>query len=88
MSDHAGAGRVAYRINDQTADTRDFNVSSDNEALGLWNSGSSIPFIEKLFGAEQLFVQATPFSDSAVNNFFDIGGLETAIVPLREACHW
>lgn len=88
MSDHAGAGRVTYRIDTDAAQTKNFTGSTNNEALGLWNGGSSIPFVKALFGAEQLFVQATPYSENAVQDFFDIGGLETAIEPLRASCNW
>ena len=41
-----------------------------------------------MFGAKKLFVEATPFSETAVRGEFDIAGLETAIEPLRKACHW
>ena len=88
MSDHAGGGRITYRIDTAPAQTRNFTGSTNNEALGLWNGGSSIPFIKALFGAEQLFVQATPYSENSVQDFFDIGGLETAIAPLRASCNW
>lgn len=88
MSDLQGAGRVTYRIDSAPAQAKNFTESSNHEALGLWNGGTSIPFLKSLFGKQQLFVQAIPYSESAVNDFFDIAGLEEAIKPLREACHW
>lgn len=88
MSDHGGAGRITYRIGTASAQTKNFVESTNHESLGLWSGGASIPFIRSLFGAEQLFVQATPYSENAVNDFFDVGGLEVAIEPLRESCNW
>lgn len=87
MSDYQH-GRVTYRVDKKTAQRKQFKESNNHEALGLWNGGASIPFIKSLFGANRLFVQATPHSESAVDAEFDITGLETAIQPLRESCNW
>lgn len=88
MSDTAGSGRVTYRIDSAAARTKSFVESSNNEALGLWNGGSSIPFVKSLFGRSRLYVQAQPYNESTVSDFFSVAGLEEAIKPLREACHW
>jgi len=88
MSDNQGRGRVTYRIDSHTAQTKSFGESNNNMALGLWTGGASIPFVKSLFDGERLYLQATPFSDSVVSDFFSIGGLEKAIKPLREACNW
>lgn len=83
-----GYGRVEYRIDDEKARSRNFDESTDNKALGLWNGGSSIPFIKQMFGHERALFRFTPFNESPVTARFDISGVETAIAPLREACHW
>jgi type VI secretion system protein VasI len=88
MSDHAGGGRVITRIDEKPAKTIPMQVSTNNEALGLWRGGTSIPFIQSMFGSEQMFVRATPFSESALSMDFPIFGLEEAIRPLRAACNW
>ncbi len=59
--------------------------STDNKALFLPSSTSSV---KKWFGHEQLLFQFTPFNSSTVMTTFKIGGLETAIKPLRSACGW
>jgi len=87
MSDHQH-GRVTYRIDDRNAQTKAFRESNNHEALGLWSGNSAIPFIKSMFGAERLFVQATPYSESAVDGEFDISGLEEVVQPMREACNW
>lgn len=88
MSDNRGGGRVDYRIDDNSAAHVSMQESSDNEALGLWNGGASIPFIKRLFGGETIFMRASPFNESPVEMTFNISGLEEAIEPLREACGW
>lgn len=87
MSDYQH-GRITYRIDDQPAQTKRFRESNNNEALGLWSGNTAIPFIKSLFGAERLFIRATPHSESAVEAEFDIAGLESVIEPLRDACNW
>lgn len=88
MSSIQGKGRVTYRLDSEKASTKDFRESNDNSALGLWNGGSSIPFIKQLLGHDRLVIRAMPFSDSTVTGQYNISGLDEAIVPLREACHW
>ncbi|GEK71576.1 MULTISPECIES: type VI secretion system-associated protein TagO [Halomonas] len=81
-------GQVTLRIDDQQARTMRMNESTNNKSLGLWNGGSSIPVIRQMFGHDTLTVRATPFSQSPITTQFPITGLEEAIEPLREACHW
>lgn len=88
MSDNRNSGRVDYRVDAKKASRVSMRESTDNKALGLWSGGQSIPFIKKLLGAEQLYIRATPFSESAVEMSFNVTGLERAIEPLRDACGW
>ncbi|WIX34703.1 type VI secretion system-associated protein TagO [Salinicola sp. JS01] len=88
MADIQGYGRVRYRIDDEAAVTKSMDVSTDNESLGLWYGGSSIPFIKSMFGHDSMVVRVTPFNQSPITMKFPISGLEDAVKPLREACHW
>lgn len=88
MSDIQGYGRVDYRIDDQTPQTKNMSTSSSNEALGLWNGGSAIPFIKQLFGGDSLYVRATPYNQSPIEMNFRISQTEQAVAPLRDACGW
>ncbi|WP_158275158.1 type VI secretion system-associated protein TagO [Thioclava sp. NG1] len=88
MSSNSGHGRVNYRVDDRKPARTNMGESNDNTALGLWSGGRAIPFIKGLMGASKLYVEATPFSESRVSMTFDISGLDEAIKPLREACHW
>lgn len=88
MADNNGYGDVTFRVDDKKAITKGLDESTDNSALGLFNGGSSIPFIRSLFGANRLIVRATPFNESALTVTYSIAGLEETIKPLRETCKW
>lgn len=87
MTDHRNYGEVMLRVDDANPSTYRMSVSTDNEALGRWR-GQGIGIIKSMFGAEQLVLRATPYSESPMTVTFDISGLEEEIEPLREACHW
>jgi type VI secretion system protein VasI len=88
MSDLNQGGRVDYRIDARPPGNVTMRVSNNNMALGLWNGRSSIPFIRSLVDGDELYVRATPFSESRIEARFPISGLADAIRPLREACRW
>ncbi|WP_323766546.1 type VI secretion system-associated protein TagO [Antarctobacter sp.] len=88
LSDIQGRDRVDMRVDTQKPFAKSMNVSTDNTALGLWNGGVSIPVIKQLLGGETLFLRLTPHSESPLEIEFDIRGLEEAVRPLRDACHW
>lgn len=88
MSDTRDFGTVIFRIDDQPATSIGMIASTDHMALGIWNGGTSIPWVRRLFGGHELVVRATPFNESTREFSFQIAGLEEAIVPLRTACHW
>ncbi len=88
LSDIQGFGKVEYRIDAGKAGSVSMTASTDNKALGLWNGGSSIPFIKRLLQGERAVFRATPLNESPVEFAVDLAGIETAVVPLREACSW
>lgn len=88
IASSGGFDRVTYRIDKKSAVSDRWDESTDNKHMGLWSGGQSIPLIKSLFGAENFLVQATPFNDNPLTLDFKVGGLETAIAPLRNACGW
>jgi type VI secretion system protein VasI len=88
MSDNQGGGEVTYRIDKTPAKNKQFEASSNNHALGLWYGANAVGFAKKLFGANNLLIRATPFSESTIQVEFQIAGLEEAVAPLRKACNW
>ncbi|WP_447896018.1 type VI secretion system-associated protein TagO [Vreelandella sp. GE22] len=81
-------GDVRMRIDDNPAFTKSMTESTNNQSLGLWGGGQSIPVIRRMFDAELLTMRATPYSESPITMTFDITALKDEIAPLREACHW
>jgi type VI secretion system protein VasI len=80
--------RVLYRIDSAPARTESWMISADNEAIGLWTSTHAIPFIKRLFSANQLLMRVTPHRDIALTSTFEVAGLRQVIRPLRKACGW
>ena len=83
-----GYGKVTYRLGDKKAKSKNFEVSTDNEALGLWDGGSAIPMIKEMLGQEKMIVRFTPFSMSPVEVEFDISGIDNAVADIRKSCNW
>lgn len=81
-------GTITYRIDKRPAAKKGMRESTDHQALGLWSASEAIPFAKDLFGAQSLYLQATPHSESPVSAEFEIAGLEQAIKPLADACKW
>lgn len=88
MSSLGSKGTVTYRIDKRPAAKRHLNASTDHEALGLWSVADAATFAREMFGAQSLYLQATPHSESPVSAEFPIANLEQAIKPLQEACKW
>jgi len=88
MAGIQGYGEIIFRVDDKPAFNRTFEESTSNEHLGLWSGGRAIPFIRTLFGGTALLVRATPFNENPTTFTLPIAGLEEAVKPLREACHW
>lgn len=79
---------VTYRIDKMKATDRQFAMSTDHEAFGLWRGRAPVDFARGLFGHDTLLMRVTPYGESATTVEFPITGLRDAIKPLAEACHW
>ncbi|WP_321385254.1 type VI secretion system-associated protein TagO [Rhizobium sp.] len=88
MSDIQGYGTIRYRVDKEKAQKKNFLVSTDNEALGLWSSKSSIPFLKQILGHKKLTTEITAYNASPTISEFDLAGLEGAVGPLRKNCGW
>lgn len=86
--DYNDYGDISYRLDDDRARTVGGHESTNNRSLGLWTGGRSIPVIKQMFGKTQMVVRMTPYGENPFTATFDIAGLNEAISPLREACHW
>jgi type VI secretion system protein VasI len=88
MSGLGSSGLVTYRVDKRPAAKRRMTESTDHQALGLWSAADATALARELFGAQSLYLQATPYSESPVSAEFPVAGLEEAIKPLQIACRW
>ncbi|WIX31230.1 type VI secretion system-associated protein TagO [Salinicola sp. JS01] len=88
MSDLNQYGEVTLRIDDQQANVIRMDESTDHMLLGLWDGAAPVRMIRSLLGHDVLTVRATPFNGTPITAQFPLTGLEEAIKPLRDACHW
>jgi hypothetical protein len=64
------------------------DTATNNEAVGFWNGGQSIPLIKQMLGADELVARITPYGENTREVVFPIAGLEFFIDPVRENCGW
>lgn len=79
---------VTLRIDDRAPVVRRMSVATNNEAVGFWNGGTSIPFIKQMIGADRLVARITPYGENPREIVFPISGLEYFVDGLRENCGW
>ena len=78
--------RVLTRIGNEDAKTQLWGLSTDSQAT--FYPGNDTQFIKMLLNADRLVAQVTPYSESPVTAIFDIVGLTSAVLPLRDECNW
>jgi len=76
---------VLTRLDDRPASKSEWSLSTDNKATFAPQAKT---FIKGLLGHSRLVSQVTPYSESPVLVTFDLAGLDAALKPLSDACHW
>lgn len=79
---------VSYRIDDKPIVTSIWRNGIATGVVGLFDSGSSIPFVKSLLGGAALVVRVQPRGSLETTLTFKLEGLREAIVPLRQTCEW
>jgi type VI secretion system protein VasI len=79
---------VEVRVDSSAARERRWDISSDNQAAGLWYGGTAIPFIQSLIDSNKLVVRLTPYSESPVTATFVTTGFRQHASQLAQACGW
>lgn len=77
------SGKV--RLDNEQPKTFNFSRSRDFRAVFF---PKPVPFLKDAIGHEKMLVQVDLLSAVGQVAEFDIRGLEEALKPLREACHW
>lgn len=78
--------KVTTRFDKDKAKTKRWSLSTDGKAVFV--RGGNIKWIKELMKHETLTMRVAPYNEGNQTFSFDIVGLEDAIKPLREACHW
>jgi len=77
---------VLTRIGSKDAVRKDWSLSTNSQAT--FYPRGTITFIKEMMKADKLVAQVTPYNENPVTAVFDTSGLQKAIEPLRETCHW
>ncbi|WNL40987.1 type VI secretion system-associated protein TagO [Halomonas sp. PAMB 3264] len=79
---------VTVALDDAEPKPVDMAPIDDGHALGFWQGDEAIPFIESLFGAQTLSLNATPAEGDPIELTFNIEGIEERIESVRGSCGW
>ncbi|PRY64025.1 type VI secretion system (T6SS) VasI/EvfG family protein [Vreelandella songnenensis] len=79
---------ITVALDDAAPQTIDMQPIDDGHALGFWQDDEAIPFIQGLFGAQTLRLNATPVDGTPIELEFNIEGIEERVKSVRETCGW
>jgi len=77
---------VTYRIGKEDAIRTSWGLSTDKKSTFF--HGDVIKVIRKLFEANRLVAQVTPYNENPITAIFDVRGLKKAIEPYNDILHW
>jgi hypothetical protein len=78
--------QIRYRLDSKPPVSAYWGVSTDFEALGVWEG--AVRLVQEVAGAKRLILQTIPYGRSSVTVSFDVSGLEKRLPPLAKACNW
>lgn len=80
-------GTVTARIDDQPARVERWEMSTDNQSVGLWSGSKAIPFMKELRDSKKLAfrVELRERTDLV---FEDVTGIAAVVDRIAEACRW
>jgi type VI secretion system protein VasI len=79
---------VQYRIGDSPVKKDRWGISQDYQSYGTWQTAETLPFIKSLLSANEFYIRGDAGSMGTSEALFKLAGIETAIAPVRAACHW
>ena len=80
--------KILFRFDNEKIKKEWFQVSRDNKKIVSMSEKRLISRITEMFKQERLTARITPYGEKPILVTFNITGLETAILPLRNACNW
>jgi type VI secretion system protein VasI len=79
-------GELMMRLGKDDPERQYWNLSSDSEASFF--PAETVEFIKVLMSNRLLTAQMNPRDGLPMTAVFELDGLDTAVLPLREACGW
>lgn len=77
---------VTLRVGQEPAQQDEWMMSSDSKAT--FYPGNTVGLVKKLFAADKMVVQCTPYSENPITAIFDIRGLKNVSIPYAEMLGW
>ena len=78
-------GNVKIKLGQNVYKTAKWNITSDGLTSLLPNP---IAFIKQMIPVKTLMIKTVSYDSSQITANFELDGLEKAIQPIRQACHW
>ena len=82
------SGTITLQYDRNPPRSQSVELSPDRLALGFFESGDALDFVEQLLTTQRLYVRATPQAQRSVTVSFLMEGIERALEPVRGACGW
>lgn len=80
--------KIVFRYDNEPTQVAMVQVSEDHKKVESLSEDRLIARIKEMFGKNTLTASVTPLGEEPLAVSFNISGLENAIKPLRESCHW
>ncbi len=88
MSDVREHSEIVYHTGGASDDILELSIAGNKSVLGVWRGFRAIPFVRKLFDKQSLNILATAKNGIDLEASFDITGIESSIIKLRNTCEW
>jgi type VI secretion system protein VasI len=79
---------VQYRVGNEPVKKSRWGISQDFESYGTWQTAETIPLIKSLLKADEFYVRGDAGSMGTSEASFKLAGIEQAVAPVRQSCHW
>ena len=79
--------RVLVRFDNQRAETNEWSISTDYEAIFAPGKYRYMNYINTLMKYRSMLVKLTPYGESPIQFKFDLRGLRSVISPIKRYCN-
>ncbi|SKA55056.1 type VI secretion system-associated protein TagO [Enterovibrio nigricans] len=80
-----GEGNVLTRVGNEKAVGAHWRLSNDKRTTF---HSRPMAFLKTISTSDKLVAQITPYNETPITAIFNTSGLESALGPIRDTCHW